>query len=134
MESLEDGSTDVKHLSVIDYIVFAAMLAISALIGIYYACTGGKQKTASEFLMANRQMGVLPVALSLLASFMSAITLLGIPSEMYSYGTQYVMITGSYVIVIAISAHVLLPIFYRMRLTSAYEVSMDIGPPGGGAL
>ncbi len=54
-----------------DYVVFSLVLALSAAIGIFYGCTGGKQKTTQEFLMADRQMTVLPVALSLLASFMS---------------------------------------------------------------
>ena len=63
--------------SVWDYVVFGGVLAISAAIGIYYGCTGGRQRTTAEFLMADRKMHVLPVTLSLLASFMSAITLLG---------------------------------------------------------
>ena len=80
------------------------------------------QRTTSEFLMANRRMTVLPVALSLLASFMSAITLLGTPSEIYQYGTQYWLIGPSYIFVMIVTAHVMLPIYYRLRLTSAYEV------------
>ena len=74
--------------------------------------------------MANRRMTVLPVALSLLASFMSAITLLGTPSEIYQYGTQYWLIGPSYIFVMIVTAHVMLPIYYRLRLTSAYEVIM----------
>ena len=79
-------------LSIPDYIVLVVVLAISAGIGIYYGCTGSKQSTTAEFLMANRQMGTAPVALSLLASFLSAITLLGTPAEIYVYGTQYWLI------------------------------------------
>ena len=57
--------------SVWDYVVFSLVLLLSAAIGIFYGCTGGKQKTTKEFLMADRKMNFLPVALSLLASFMS---------------------------------------------------------------
>ena len=49
---------------------------------------GGRQATTEEFLMGDRQMSVLPVTLSLLASFISAITLLGTPSEVFLNGTQ----------------------------------------------
>ena len=108
-------------LGVWDYVVFAAMLVTSTAIGFYYACTGGRQKTQSEFLMANRSMGVIPVALSLLASFMSAITLLGTPSTMYLYGTQYWMIGPSYIFVCWAAAHVFLPVFYNLQITSIYE-------------
>ena len=68
-----------------NYIVFAAMLAISAVIGIFFCWRG--QKNTEEFLMASRSMGTLPMTMSLIASFMSAITLLGTPAEMYVSGS-----------------------------------------------
>jgi hypothetical protein len=46
--------------------------------GLYYRFSGGRQRTTKEYLMADGQMSVLPVAFSLMASFMSAITLLGV--------------------------------------------------------
>ena len=97
------------------------------MIGCYiYSCTGGKQKTTGEFLMADRQMSWFPVALSLLASFMSAITLLGTPAEVYVYGTQYCVLAISYMLVVPASAHLFVPIFYRLGLTSTYEVRRNI--------
>ncbi|XP_014675985.1 PREDICTED: sodium-coupled monocarboxylate transporter 1-like [Priapulus caudatus] len=107
--------------SIADYVVFGLTLAVSACIGLYYGCTGGKQRTTSEFLMADRNMAWAPVTMSLLASFMSAITLLGTPAEVYTYGTHYWMIVLSYFIVIPVSAHCFIPIFFRLRLTSTYE-------------
>ena len=80
---------DDRNFSTIDYVIFGLMLAISAGIGIFYGFIGKKQTTSKELLVANRQMDVFPVALSLLASFMSGVTLLGNPSEAYYYGTMY---------------------------------------------
>jgi Sodium:solute symporter family len=105
-----------------DYVVFAVLLAISSVIGLYYGCTGSKQSSTDEFLMAGRSMGIFPVALSLLASFMSAITLLGTPAEIAAFGTQYWMIWLSYCFVIPLSAYVFVPVFYRLNLTSVFEV------------
>ena len=113
---------DGNQFSVADYIVFVLVLVVSAAIGIYYGCTGGKQKTTGEFLMADRRMTVLPVAMSLLASFMSAITLLGTPREIYIYGTQYWFIWIGYVIMIPLAAHLLLPVFFNLKLVSVFEV------------
>jgi len=48
-----------------DYLVFSLSLVLSAAIGFYYACTGGKQKTTKEYLLADRNMHWLPVAISL---------------------------------------------------------------------
>uniref|UniRef100_T1IVP0 Sodium-dependent multivitamin transporter n=1 Tax=Strigamia maritima TaxID=126957 RepID=T1IVP0_STRMM len=109
------------RFSIPDYVVFVLMLMVSAGIGFYYACSGSKQRTASEFLMANRSMGVLPIALSLLASYLSAIGLLGIPVEIYWYGTSYWCAVFSNFIVMPVSAYVYLPVFYHLQLTSAYE-------------
>jgi Na+/proline symporter len=66
-----------NHLSAGDYVVFVLVLAISVAIGLFYWLKDRKSQTAENFLMADRQMSFLPVTLSLLASFMSAITLLG---------------------------------------------------------
>ena len=60
-------SADIQRFSIADYAVFAVVLAISAAIGLFYACTGGKQRTVDEFFLANRNMSWLPVAASLLA-------------------------------------------------------------------
>ena len=110
-----------------DYVVFAGMLGISAVIGMYYACSGGKQSTTKEFLLADRNMGALPVSLSMLASFMSAITVLGTPAEMYKYGTMYVMVCLGYMIMIPMAAYIFLPVFYNLKLTSVFEVRGVVG-------
>lgn len=84
--------------------------------------TGGRQKTTAEYLLADKSMGVLPVSFSLMASFMSAITLLGVSAEVYFYGAQFILINISYIIGSPIAAYVFLPIFYKLKLTSVYEV------------
>ena len=61
------------------------------------------------------------MAISLCASFNSAYMILGIPSEMYSYGTQfYVMILGTGVGVL-LGAEVWIPVLYKLRVVSIYE-------------
>lgn len=54
---------------------------------------------------------------------MSAITLLGVSTEIYTYGTLFVIINLSYGIATAISAWYYLPVFYKLQATSAYEVN-----------
>lgn len=123
LSSSVEGGFAENRFSPWDYVVFAVLLAVSSVIGLYYGCTGQKQKTTKEFLMAGRSMGVFPVALSLLASFMSAITLLGTPAEIATFGTLYWMIWLGYCLVIPVSAYVFVPIFYHLELTSVFEAS-----------
>ena len=113
------------QFGLLDFVVFGVMLLLSAVIGIYHAFTGGKQRTTKEFLFANRGMMAIPVALSLLASFMSAITILGVPSEMYTYGTQYWLIVASYIILFPCVALVFVPVFRAVEISSSYEVSQE---------
>ncbi|KAG9465827.1 hypothetical protein GDO78_017679 [Eleutherodactylus coqui] len=105
----------------VDYIIFALLLILSSAIGLYYALSGGKQRTTQEFLLANRNMGFLPVTLSLLATFQSAVAILGVPSEIYRSGTEYWFLGCSYILGLLIPACVFVPVFYRLRLTSTYE-------------
>ncbi|XP_040204134.1 sodium-dependent multivitamin transporter isoform X1 [Rana temporaria] len=107
--------------STVDYVIFALLLIMSSAIGLYYALSGGKQRTTQEFLLANRNMGFFPVALSLLATFQSAVAILGVPSEMYRFGTEYWFLGCSYVLGLLIPAYIFIPVFYRLRLTSTYE-------------
>ncbi|CAF0964272.1 unnamed protein product [Rotaria sordida] len=76
------------YLGWIDYAILGVLLSFSAGIGIYQGCVRSKQLSASEFLVADGQMTVLPTAISLLAGARSAVSLLGVPVEFYLYGTM----------------------------------------------
>lgn len=109
------------RFSVVDYVVFSLMLLISAFIGVWHACRGGKQNTTEEYLLANRKMKFLPVSISILLSFLSAITLLGIPAEIYVYGAQFFMTTIAYILICIVVSTVFIPMFRRIKLTSVHE-------------
>ncbi|KAM9230654.1 sodium-coupled monocarboxylate transporter 1 [Dugong dugon] len=116
-----EASRGIGTFVVWDYLVFSAMLLVSAVIGIYYAFAGGGQQTSQDFLMGGRGMTAVPVALSLTASFMSAVTILGTPSEVYRFGAIYTIFAFTYTSVVVISAEVFLPVFYKLGITSTYE-------------
>ncbi|XP_074904904.1 sodium-dependent multivitamin transporter isoform X2 [Buteo buteo] len=109
------------EFTVIDYSIFVLLLVLSSAIGLFYALSGDRQRTVQEFLLANRNMGFLPVALSLLATFQSAVAILGVPAEIYRFGTEYWFLGCSYFLGLLIPAHVFIPVFYRLRITSTYE-------------
>ncbi|CAK9818230.1 Putative sodium-dependent multivitamin transporter [Anthophora plagiata] len=104
-----------------DYLVIAATLCISIGIGIYYRFSGGRQKTMEEYFIASRSMSIVPVGVALVVSFMSAITLLGVSAENYTYGTQFVVINLSYLIGTPLVCYGYLPVFFKLQATSAYE-------------
>ncbi|XP_023566759.1 sodium-dependent multivitamin transporter isoform X2 [Octodon degus] len=118
-------TSDTTHttpvFSVVDYLVFALLLLLSLAIGLYHACRGWGHHTVGQLLMADRKMSCFPVALSLLATFQSAVAILGVPSEIYRFGTQYWFLGCSYFLGLLIPAHIFIPVFYRLHLTSTYE-------------
>ncbi|CAD7676454.1 unnamed protein product [Nyctereutes procyonoides] len=116
-----DTDTVTSTFSLVDYVVFVLLLVFSLAIGLYHAFRGWGQHTVGQLLMADRKMSCLPVALSLLATFQSAVAILGVPSEIYRFGTQYWFLGCSYFLGLLIPAHVFIPVFYRLHLTSAYE-------------
>ncbi|KAJ8316536.1 hypothetical protein KUTeg_005908 [Tegillarca granosa] len=109
----------------VDYVLFAAVLAISALIGVFYMvkeARAAKQATADDVLMGGRDIGIFPIAMSLMASFMSAITVLGTPTEMYNNNTSYWIAGMAMILTVIVTNHVFLPFFHNLNLTSAYEL------------
>eukprot|EP00057_Strongylocentrotus_purpuratus_P008362 XP_011662836.1 PREDICTED: sodium-coupled monocarboxylate transporter 1 [Strongylocentrotus purpuratus] len=107
--------------SAADYGVLGVMLTLSLGIGFYQACSGGKQRTAEEFLMANRSMHPVPVALSLVASFISAITFLGTPSENYVHGIMHSWNWLASIFSSLATVVLFMPTFYELGLTSSNE-------------
>ncbi|XP_033222167.1 putative sodium-dependent multivitamin transporter [Belonocnema kinseyi] len=105
----------------VDYLVIVLMLCVSTSIGIYYRLTGGRQRTTEEYYAANKSMNFLPIGMALMVSFMSAVTLLGVSSENYRFGTQFVVINISYFIGTPIVCYGFLPVFFKLQATSAYE-------------
>ncbi|XP_026085864.1 solute carrier family 5 member 6 isoform X4 [Carassius auratus] len=110
-----------KYFTIIDYVIFALLLVASMAIGLYYAFTGGRQSTTQEFMYADRSMKCLPLSLSLMATFQSAVAIIGTPAEVYANGTQYWFIGCSYILGLLIPAHIFIPVFYRLHLTSVYQ-------------
>jgi sodium-coupled monocarboxylate transporter 8/12 len=107
---------------ILDYVLFGITLSISLSIGLYNAIKNRHNQSTKEVLLAGGNMGIVPVALSLFASFMSSIAIIGVPAEIYVFNTMPMWSIFSFPIAIFLSAHVYIPIFYNLKLTSAYEV------------
>ena len=113
-------ATEIPKFHWADYLVFALSLLVSVVIGIYFAATSNK--TAKDMLVASRNSNAFPVAMSMLASFISGVSLISVPAEIYYNGTMFVYMGLSYFMFGAIGIFVFAPIFHKMEITSAHEV------------
>ncbi|XP_067624951.1 sodium-coupled monocarboxylate transporter 2 [Eurosta solidaginis] len=130
------------HFSITDYCVFAGMLILSTGTGVYFgyikkengpvrptsinASNQHKEpdfgsKAMGEYLLGSRRLKVFPVAMSLIASYISGVTMLGVPSEVYNYGTQYWLIIVPIILMTLVVSKVYLPVFSVLNVGSSYE-------------
>ncbi|XP_062547223.1 sodium-coupled monocarboxylate transporter 1-like [Armigeres subalbatus] len=112
----------ILRFTPLDYGLFILLLSVSVAIGIYFGFFSKiKQNNVEEYLLGGKSMPNFPVAASLIATSVSGITFLGLPAEIYSYGTQ-IWTFGLSAMVLGITLHyIYLPVFHDMQLTSCFS-------------
>lgn len=111
-----------RTFDLVDSIVFIGMLGVSALVGVYQGYMSRQNPDAvREYLVGSQNMSIFPISMSLIASYISGISMLGLPAEMYVYGTQLWSIIIADFFVSLTMAIVYLPVFYGLQITSSYE-------------
>ncbi|KAH7966520.1 hypothetical protein HPB49_017174 [Dermacentor silvarum] len=117
----------------IEYAVFGVFVAASLGTGVYFAlgkCRSGKsahtpgarsRSLADEEFLGGRSIGMLPLALSVLASMVTATGLVGLTSHFYAYGMH--MLWGSIPVLVLLPfiANVVIPLVRRLGVTSVYQ-------------
>ncbi|XP_063964575.1 sodium-coupled monocarboxylate transporter 1-like isoform X1 [Lytechinus pictus] len=112
---------EVLRFSVWDYVVFGVMLVLSAAIGVYSAFSDGRQRTSEEIILGNRKLNPIPVGLSIMATLISAVAIIGTPGEIYSYNTMLMWGLVAYVPACILVALLFLPLYFRIQITSVNE-------------
>ncbi|GAA6232895.1 sodium/iodide cotransporter [Lates japonicus] len=105
-----------------DYAVFATMLLVSMAIGLFQALKKRpRNATAEDFFTGGRSMPAVPVGLSLCASFMSAVQVLGVPAEASRYGFKFLYMCLGQSINSLLTAYLFMPVFFRLGITSTNQ-------------
>ncbi|XP_017761039.1 PREDICTED: sodium-coupled monocarboxylate transporter 1-like [Eufriesea mexicana] len=103
-----------------DWLVFALMLAVSAAAGLWHY-RGAQKSSTEDYLLGGKSMALFPVSASLVASFISGVTILGTPAEIYNFGTQYWITIISIFFSGLVVALIYAPVFVALGLNSVYE-------------
>ncbi|XP_064489130.1 sodium-coupled monocarboxylate transporter 2-like [Ornithodoros turicata] len=111
----------VASFTAVDYVVLLGFLVLSTAIGVFFAWRDRRNQSNRQFLTANKQLGWVPVAMSMMASFLSSIAILGLPSEVFVHGSQLWLGSVSSSIAILLAAFIFLPMYYNMDITSINE-------------
>ncbi len=108
----------LEHLSLIDGLVILGYMALTAFLGLAFR----RQSSSTEFLLANRGMGWLPVGLSVMATLFSANSFLMIPGETFRYNLFFVGILVGIISTMPLVMRWIIPIYVRSGCVTAYEL------------
>src|SRR6187455_3327077 len=79
------------------------------------------ERTTESYFLANRSLPWWAVGLSVMATQLSAITLVGTTGQVYSDGVRFLQFYFGLPIAMIILSLTLVPFFYRARVYTAYE-------------
>src|SRR2546423_1341895 len=98
------------HFSWLDYGLFAAyLLATLAIGGLFFR----EQASLAEYFLAQRSMGRVVVAMTILASLFSGISFLAAPSEGYAHGITFYLVNIAFFVATPLTTLVILPSDHR---------------------
>jgi SSS family solute:Na+ symporter len=110
---------DTSLMAPIDWIILVFYALSTVGLGWYF---GRKQKDTSEYFVGSGKMNPLLIGVSLFATLLSTISYLAIPGEVLGKGPIYLTNYIAYPFVYVVLAFVIIPVYMRQRVTSAYEL------------
>lgn len=105
-------------MQTLDWIVLVSTLAFIVLYGIWRSRNIG---TSENFLAGKHDLPWWTIGLSIMATQASAITFLSTPGQGFSDGMQFVQYYFGMPIAMIFLCIFVLPVYYRLRVTTAYE-------------
>lgn len=102
-----------------DWIVLGAYFALLVGSGVWLS---KKQSGTQDYFLAGRRMPAWAVAVSVLASSLSAATFLGAPQQSFAGDLTYISGTLGVFIATGIVAAFFIPVFYKHNVTTVYEL------------
>ena len=109
----------MASLSWLDWSIFVAYLLVIFWIGLRFA---GQQHSNEDYFVGGRNMHWVAVAFSIFAGGFSSLSFVGLPREAaYDDYHLYLAILCVPLVVTPIVAYVFVPMYHRLKITSAYE-------------
>jgi SSS family transporter len=104
----------------LDWAVLAGYLVVLAGTGVAFSLRA--QRTSDDYFLAGRRMPWWAVAVSIVATSMSAVSFIGVPESSYGGDLTYLSTNLGMIIAAVVVATVFVPAFYRAGVTSIYSL------------
>ncbi|GAB6028000.1 hypothetical protein CHUAL_002227 [Chamberlinius hualienensis] len=111
----------VSQLDIWDYVSLSVVVLASSSVGLYQVYSARKISDTNRFLITNSNTGLAPLILSTVSTYISAITLLGFPAEIYTNGLSFSIQVLANTISIPLGMYLFLPVVYNLHPTSVFE-------------
>ena len=109
-------------LTAVDWTILLLYALGTVSLGYYY---GRRQKTTREYFTGSGRMNPILIGFSMFATLLSTISYLAVPGEAISKGPGGLLNFLAYPFAFLIVAYVIIPVYMRSRVTSAYELLED---------
>ena len=120
--SADDLSTPAgghPGLMAIDWMILFLYAAATIGLGWYYS---RRQQNTREYFVGSGRMNPVLIGVSLFATLLSTISYLALPGEAAGRGPAYLTILLAYPLIFLIVGFVMLPVYMKQRVSSAYEL------------
>ncbi|CAN7983626.1 unnamed protein product, partial [Ixodes hexagonus] len=109
--------------AVVEYVIFGLLMVSNLGLGLFFTfAKKSSVTTTDEVFLGSRKLRMLPLAMSVLASMLSAVGIVGATAHFYAYGLRYHWSIGAKLLVMPFVMYVVVPVFYKLKLTSVFEV------------
>ncbi|KAH3751715.1 hypothetical protein DPMN_186284 [Dreissena polymorpha] len=110
------------YLRPADVAVLCGGILASLVVGVVYAVKESRHESSSfRYHRGGGKLHPFSVAVSLVVTFESSIVYLGYPSEIYMYGSYYMMQILGLIVGYLMMFFITIPLFYPLQITSVYE-------------
>jgi SSS family solute:Na+ symporter len=106
-------------MAVVDWFIVFVYATSTVCLGWYL---GRRQKSTSEYFIGSGRMSPVLIGISLFATLLSTISYLALPGETLGKGPVYLTNYLVYPLVYLVLGGIILPVYMRQRVTSAYEM------------
>nr|XP_039257386.1 sodium-coupled monocarboxylate transporter 1-like [Styela clava] len=108
-------------LGLADYLSFVLLMAVSTVIGIYFAYRDRNEATTKNYFFGGKQMHPVAVGLSLAVTFQSAVVVIAAPAETYLSGTLMMWEALMRILSVPIVFAYVVPLYHRLQLRTVFE-------------
>lgn len=102
------------------YILLAFVVAYFALL-LFVAYLTSKKSDNNSFFIGNRNSNWMLVAFGMIGTSLSGVTFVSVPGGVMKNGFAYFQLSIGYLLGYVVIAYILLPLYYRLNLTSIYN-------------